>query len=241
MRYEKEQESYTQDFVIRVFSRDAEGKEEAGNSLIIGVDDMSPQDILDCLAELKANSPYVQAGGEFRYGVGEIRLPENMYINSPDMPIERIWYVAEQYGSMMFDFEDEFGGEVAWYVFPEWYSDNFVGKNLLENFSEELLDSFRESFMGIYATERDFVIAFLEEQGEMVPDIPAWIIIDYETTAENLHQMGYIYTKKDGVGFAYNMNAIPSIYPDTDEDCRDVFYDEVKNTDSANDNRMMKI
>lgn len=234
MRYENGRTSYPEDFIIMIRSCNDEGETECNNSMCIGMDDMSPQDVLDCLEELKAGSPHVQNGGDFHYELQEISLPENMHIPAPDMPIERIWHVAQRYQSLMSDIEEEFGLDVAWEIFPVWYSENFVGKNFLEEFSDDILDSFRNSFMGKYASKKDFVTWFFEKYAEedfSLFRIPSYVSIDYEDTVKNIHQMGYVYTDEDCPGFAYNVNNVTSPCPDTDEDCREAFYTEVDTDD----------
>jgi antirestriction protein len=69
-------------------------------------------------------------------------------------------------------------------------------KDLIEKFGEELvnqykkdgygLDDMDEAYQGEYKNDEDFVQQLLEDCGDMPKDLPAYIHIDWESTARDI-------------------------------------------------------
>ena len=71
-------------------------------------------------------------------------------------------------------------------------------KAYIEAIGEEYLDNFEEEFQGKADSDEDFVRELLESCGDIPKDLPAYIHIDWESTARDVLMD---YTEQDGFYF----------------------------------------
>ena len=64
------------------------------------------------------------------------------------------------------------------------YLSNWI--NIPEDEVEDYLDDFEEAYQGKYDSDEDFVQELLESCGDIPSDLPAYIYIDWEQTANDV-------------------------------------------------------